>query len=191
MLFGDEFKRLVTLSFRQDSEGREVFYLFWTRGRGRVLSDAAFADKMRKRMLWSSRLVVLVLTIAVLIPALMWPVDIPRTIGESIGIIAVGLGCQWLYLFWHIRNLPVSIERQGYWEGQRRYWRTCSTRSLIFIAAASAGAVFFSVWCLLRDPAGERWNDILLLITAAAGFTVNLPQLIWKLRQSKSGQGSI
>jgi hypothetical protein len=115
-------------------------------------------------------------------------------IGEILAGCVVAVGCQWLYLYWHVRNLPFStdrLERVGYWEGQRRYWRTRSAQRVVVTTTCCAVGVLLGLSSLRTDPPGERWTDILLVIGAGAAVIMDLSWLIWKLRQPKSGQGSI
>ncbi|MGH6880998.1 MAG: hypothetical protein ACREFM_08765 [Hypericibacter sp.] len=176
------FDGLTNASFRKDAQGRDVFYPYGTHGRGRIITDAETAERLRRSI---KRLYILLLAIIPLLIAIV------RLAHDSViylvllvlAVTALTAG----YVQQLTRGLPYSEERLTYRESLQNSLRGHSKLGLVFLAVVSAGFVALGGFILALAPAENLALALVLIVFFGLCLLVFLGALILKSRQERTG----
>ena len=176
------FDGLTNASFRKDAQGRDVFYPYGSRGRGRIIPDAETADRLRTSI---KRLYILLLA---LIPLLLAIVRLAHDSVLYLLLLVLAVTALTAGYVQHLtRGLPYSEERLTYRESLQNSLRGHSRLSLILLAIVSALFVALGGFILSLAPAQNFWLALLLIVFFGLCLLVFLGALILKLRQESTG----
>jgi hypothetical protein len=177
MLFNSDFERLTTLGFSKDSQGRDIFYPLGFPRRARILPDPASAEDLRRTVVSVTRVTALV-TVSLVVAMLLLRVSIPYAFAA--GLLAAF--CPSFYFRWLVRGLPISDERLGYWEIQRRTGDAVSTKWLLSMALLCS----LGLRPVVSQIGGAElgWTDVILAALAGLGFAYWILQLVWKMKRT-------
>jgi hypothetical protein len=173
------FDGLANSSFKQDAQGRELFFPYGILGKGRVLPDAETTVAIRAKVVNFYK----VLMFAG-IPLMVVLVNLP---GGVVAVAAVGvIACigSWLYFRSLTAGLAVSDERLSYAEAQRNSAQGHSYLGLIVLSILSLVFVLAGLFLLAVDDAEVRLIAIACIVLFGACLCVFLWMIAAKRRRA-------
>jgi hypothetical protein len=174
------FDGLANSGFKQDAEGRELFYPHGMLGKGRVLPDAQTAAELRAKLVTFYKVLMFGG-----IPLIAVAVGLPG--GKTVVVICAVIVCfgTWFWLRNLTKDLPIAGERLTYGEAQRNAARGHSYLGLILLSVMSWLFVVVGIVLLMLDDAEVRIIGGATVILFGACLCLFVWMIVAKRRQSQ------
>jgi hypothetical protein len=174
------FDGLTNSAFKQDAEGREIFYPHGMLGKGRVLPDAQTAAELRAKLVTFCKALMFGG-----IPLIAVAIGLPG--GKQVVLIAGAVVCiaTWFWLRHLTKDYPIAGERLGYMEAQRNAARGHSTLGLILLSVISWLFVVGGIVLLMLDDTEVRIIGGATVILFGACLCLFVWMIVAKRRQSQ------
>jgi Flp pilus assembly protein TadB len=174
------FDGLANAAFKQDAQGRELFFPHGMMGKGRVLPDAETAAALRAKLVNFYKLLMFGG-----IPLVVVAIGLPG--GKPVVIVLAVLLClaAWFWLRQLTKDYPIADERMTYGEAQRNAARGHSYLGLILLSLMSWVFVMVGILLVMVGEPEGRLVGIASVVLFGAALCLFLWMIVAKRRQSR------